>query len=212
VKRRRAGFTLIELAVSTGLVGLVVGLALTLTLGGRTAFVATAQQSKADALARRALQRVADELERAGIGTLVSDPNGPNGDQTITFLPMQNVVGGNAVWGNQVRIQRQPSPSDPDDGLDNDSDGVVDDGQLVLTRDLGTVDESSYVLCTHVRELFAGEVFNNLDDNGNGPADERGFNVQRTGSLLDLRICLELPAEGGRTVLSSVATSITLRN
>jgi hypothetical protein len=82
----------------------------------------------------------------------------------------------------------------------------------VLTRDVGALNESSVTLCTDIPELLAGEVANGLDDNGNGVVDESGFNVQRQGSLLAIRVGVVQPGAGSTSANSSVTTSITLRN
>jgi hypothetical protein len=181
-------------------------------LSGHRAFVSTTLQSTADSKARQALERIVAELGNAGIDNLTADPSGPNGDDEVAFLPLVNVVNGVAVLGNEVRIRRQASPTDPNDGVDNDGNGLVDEGELVLTRNVGAVNESSTVLCTEVPELLAGEKPNGLDDNGNGVVDESGFNVQRQGSLLAIRIGVVQPGAGGTSAEASVTTSVTLRN
>jgi type II secretory pathway pseudopilin PulG len=77
VRARRAGFTLVEMVVSIGLVGLVLGSSLAVMLSGHRAFVSTSMQSSADGKARQALERVVSELATAGVGSLTVDPSGP---------------------------------------------------------------------------------------------------------------------------------------
>jgi prepilin-type N-terminal cleavage/methylation domain-containing protein len=212
VRRRARGFTLLEMVVAVALVGLVFGSSLAMTMTGRQAFVSTTLTQSAEARARQALERIVNEIEVAEAEDLLIDPSGALGGTAIAFLPIVDVVAGVPVHGNELRIERLPAPGDPDDGADNDSDGLVDEGVIVLTRDIGGPSEMAVTLCTNVRELFAGEILNALDDNGNGVADEGGFNIQRVGSMVTIRICIEQPGPGGTSSIATVTTSITLRN
>jgi type II secretory pathway pseudopilin PulG len=212
VRRSRAGFTLLEMLLSTGLFGLVIGISLSVSLSSRDAIDRSVRQATAEAKVRRTMESVLAELAPAGATMLPSDPSGPNGDNRIVFFPLTGVAGGVAVWGEQTEIARRPCASDPDDGVDNDGDGSVDEGEIVLTRDLGGPNQVSYVLCTDVRELYNGETVNGLDDNGNGIADEQGFSLRRVGPLLEVRMCVELGTAGGQVLSAQTSTSITLRN
>jgi type II secretory pathway pseudopilin PulG len=209
VKRRTAGFTLLELAVSTGLLGLVVGSALAMSMAGRNAFTQANASVSANAKVRRALERAVSELNWAGADTL---SNCSAGASTVSFQPLESVAGGVAIWGPTRRLQLVPSANDPDDGIDNDGDGVIDECDLVLTIDVGGAGERSITLCTQVTEMFPGETLNGLDDNGNAIVDERGFNVESVGDFLTVRLSVAEPGENDRTTASSITTSITLRN
>ena len=211
MKRSRAGFTLIELMISTGLIGVMLGTGLAIVLSGNSAYRATILRLDADAKARRALERVVSELESAR-GDLTPDLSGSSGSSVVNFVQLVDVVNGVTVWGNPIRIARVAASEDPDDGIDNDNDGLIDEGLLVLTRDVGLVTERSIVLCTNVREMAAGEQANGADDNGNGLIDEAGFCVQRTTDLLTVRISIEQVGAGDARWTSNVTTAFNLRN
>jgi prepilin-type N-terminal cleavage/methylation domain-containing protein len=211
VRPTRRGFTLLELVLSIALIAMVLGSSLAMTLVGRNAYVATTLQAVADSKGRQVLQRLAKELENADDGNILLDP-GINGGSAMEFAPIVDVVGGALIFGNPVRIQRNPSPTDPDDGVDNDGNGIVDDGLILLTRDVGGADQNSAVLCSGVRELLEGEIADGDDDNGNGLIDEAGLSIRRAGKLVTIRITIEQPGPGGTTALSTLETSINLRN
>ena len=88
--------------------------------------------------------------------------------------------------------------------------GLVDDGLLVLTRDVGGNDQR-IVLCRGVREYFEGEVGDGDDDNGNGLTDERGFHIQRVDGVLFVRLSLEESVPTG-SVVRTLETAVRLRN
>src|SRR5262249_41383601 len=97
-------------------------------------------------------------------------------------------------------------------GVDDDGDGLVDERNLVMTRNVGTANEVSIVLCHDVARWYPGEISNVADDNGNGVVDESGFNVQRTGDLLTIRLCIEQPTAGGQKISATAETGVVLRN
>jgi len=211
VSRPRAGFTLIELLIAMSLVGLVMGSALAITLAGQGALRTTSMLVDSNSKARRALERTVEELQRAG-PDMVPDLTGVDGSDTVNFVQIIDIVAGVPIWSPTMRIERLPAAEDPADGIDNDGDGVIDEGDLVLTRNVGLLNQYSTVLCTNVRRLAEGEIANGVDDNGNGLADESGFNVQRATDLLTIRICIEEPGEGNATAITSVSASFNLRN
>jgi prepilin-type N-terminal cleavage/methylation domain-containing protein len=211
---RRSGFTLLEVVISSALLGVVLGASMMITLSGKRAFAEGNTRARAEAKARRALERVVAELANAGIDALTPAiaADGTVSTATLTFDPLQSVQAGAAVWGTSTRIARVASPEDPNDGVDNDSDGLVDEGVITLTRNVGDADEFTYVLCSNVPELLEGENANGTDDNQNGLVDEAGLSIQRIGSMLTVRISVEEPGEGGTSVTATVTTSVSLRN
>ncbi len=211
MSKSRAGFTLLEMLIATSVLGLVVGSSMMLTLRGNAALNRSSVMIAANLKARHALARVVEELQRAG-GTLTPSLSGSSGSDTVTFTSIADIVNGNPVWSNSTRLARTAAPEDADDGVDNDHDGLIDEGQIVLTRDVGLLTQVSIVLCTDVPERAAGELANGVDDNGNTLSDESGFCLQQQNDLLTVRITIEQPGQGGSSVLSSVETSFNLRN
>ena len=116
------------------------------------------------------------------------------------------------VSWEQNRLELRYEDDEVDDGIDNDGDGVVDEGVLVLIQDWMGPTEQEVVLCHGVREFLEGETPNMLDDNGNGLIDERGFSVDLDGENLTFRLSLERVDASGNTVIRTLESSVWLRN
>jgi prepilin-type N-terminal cleavage/methylation domain-containing protein len=210
MKSKRRGFTLLEMVISASLLSVIMGSALTMSLAGSAAFDRASLEQRTDAKVRRALERAVMEIEWAQSDAL--SPTCVTGSPSVIFQPLAGVAGGVAVWGVSRRLARVAAADDPDDGVDNDGDGVIDEGDLVLTIDPGGAGEFSITLCTQVTEMFPGETLNSLDDDGNGIADERGFNVEALGDLLTIRLSIAETSAGDTVTTSAIVTSVTLRN
>jgi hypothetical protein len=207
---RRAGFTLVEAIVAGSLMVLLLSSAVLAARGGMGAFRATQDTSGAETRVRRALDRVVFELLSAGASELLPNPAGDFGTDSLQFRKPIGLAGTAPVWGPILSLAFEYAPGELDDGLDNDGNGLVDDGQLVLTRDVGG-DEHRVVLCRNVAELLEGEIANGDDDNGNGVRDEGGFNVHRVGEVLFVRLSV-LEAMDTGTITRTLETSVRLRN
>ena len=99
-----------------------------------------------------------------------------------------------------------------DDGRDNNRNGLVDEGVVVLLRDAGGANEQRVVLCHGVRERLEGELVNGLDDNGNGLVDEKGFCLQWVDGVLALWLSIELIDGNGMHEVRTLQTSVRIRN
>jgi hypothetical protein len=119
---------------------------------------------------------------------------------------------GVVVWGAPTRLTFELEPSEADNDADDDGDGAIDEQRLVLTRDVGTLDEVSIVICNGLSEHAAGEIENGLDDNGDGRADEPGFFVRRVGDLLTIRLTTLGLVPGGTPFATNQQSSVVLRN
>jgi hypothetical protein len=226
-RRGRAGFTVLETVLALALFAVVTTSALYAARGGMGAFRATRGVSDAEARVRRAIERVAIELMSAGASELAEntgDLDGPLGSHDFDYakpqswpLPALNLaVAENApgyglpLFGPVHRLAFEYAPGETNDGTDEDGNGLVDDGVLVLVRDIDG-DEHRSVLCRGVREMLEGEVPDGDDDNGNGVVDEAGFNVRRDGDVLVVRLSVEESSESG-IVVRTLETSVRLRN
>ena len=72
----------------------------------------------------------------------------------------------------------------------------------------------SVVLGNFVSEYLEGEIWNNLDDNGNGIADEQGLcmTYDEDSATLMIRITIQQVGEKGRVSTSTVQTAVRIRN
>lgn len=213
-RRRSAcsGFTLYEVAITVGLLGLV--FAATGMVSRSTSDLAnfSGEKSRTEARARRTLDRVVEELAMAGSGMLTPDPAAPGWTDDLDFQCATGVAGGVATWGQLTSLLWEREPAELADGQDNDGDGLIDEGRVVLVRSTGLPNERRVVLCSSVAEFAEGETAAIGDENGNGLEDERGFSLQRDGELLTVRLTLQEQVEQGQVLTTSVRTSIRLRN
>jgi hypothetical protein len=116
------------------------------------------------------------------------------------------------TFGPVTRIEWRPDPNDPTDGADNDGDGLVDEGEIVISRNFGSAGQQDTVIATSVPRLLLGELPNGADDNGNGLQDEAGlsFELLADGSV---RVRLTVQArKQGTTFSSTVEATVLPRN
>ena len=209
---RCGGFTLLELLLAISLLGIVLAATAIVSSTGYNTYRASSAQSMAESRARRALDRAANEL-RTAVADSLPNPGGNFGMDTLDFRQAVGVDGaGSLVLGPLTRLAFVLDGAEAANGADDDGDGLADEGELVLTRDVGGAAERRVVLVRPVRALLEGEATNLADDNGNGLVDERGFCVQRLGDVLTLRLTLEDFEPNGRRILRTVETSIRTRN
>jgi prepilin-type N-terminal cleavage/methylation domain-containing protein len=209
---RRGGFTLLELVVATALLSLVLGAMGLVQMRTRDASRAGMEREQVESSCRRTLDRVAQELQGVGHSLIFPDPSSNLGSSSITYQHPTGVSPlGVVSWDNPSSLVLQLEPGEIDNGLDDNGDGLVDERQLVLTKNVGALNAISTVICSGIAELGEGEDANGLDDNGNGVVDEAGFNVRKVGDLLTIRLTVEGPGKGG-IISTSLQTSIVLHN
>jgi hypothetical protein len=149
----------------------------------------------------------------ADLDSLAGFPASPGHDRTVTYDVIEDVspADGSITWETR-RLQHQYDPDDANDGLDNDGDGLIDEGRVVLIRDSGGADEQTVVLCSDVREYLEGESADGTDQNGNGLIDERGLCFELAAGRLTIRLTLEVLDAEGRHATRTVETTVHLRN
>jgi hypothetical protein len=203
---------LVEQAIGITILLLMFGAVGLASIHSQRAFQAANTQDGLQIRARRSLDRIADEVEMAGASGLVPLPTLPFGSSTISFATPTGIIGGVVQWGDTTRIQFQYSATDPKDGVDNDGNGMIDDGQVVLTRHLGLANQQSVVLVHGVTEYMDGENANAADDNANGLIDEKGLSFDIQGKTLTIRLTLGNKDARGTLNERTVETSVRLRN
>lgn len=209
----RSGATLIELLFVLGLLGTVLGSLLSMS-GVSTRLCETGvTHANLEASARRALERLGRELASARASSVAGLAEAPLWQPELVFdrLGSMRPGDGRIVW-DACRAQFRHEPGETDNGRDDDGDGLVDEGELVLVLDAGGAAENPLVLARGVRELAEGELANGLDDNANGLVDENGVAFARDGRDLRLYLTLEGLARDGARVTRSLETTIWARN
>jgi len=210
----RTGFTLLEVVISAGLFMLFTGGALLMANASSSALRTGSTYSDLDARARRALAEVCDLLRLADAqGLWPAGVVAPASTHELEFQRALGHDGTNISWDLVEKLILESDPSDPDDGVDNDGDGLVDECRVVWIDDFGEPTERRKTLCHDVAESLDGEVPGNLvDDNDNDLDDERGFCIDLDGEIATVRLTLEGRDGDGLLIRSTVQRSVALRN
>lgn len=209
----RSGVTVIEVMI-TVVVGLTVMGAVTMTTSTNTRALQNGGVISAlQARSTRVLERIVRELALADLDSLAGFPVSPAFTNGITYdVPIDvSTATGDVTWQTN-RVEWRQDPADPDDGLDNDGDGLIDEGRVVLITDFGGANQRDTILSKGVAEYAEGEVANGNDDNGNVLIDERGLCFEFDGTNMTIRLTLE--KSGNQALLNqhSVTTMVRLRN
>lgn len=212
-----AAFTAIELLIALVLLTTVMGVVIQSTERGFALFRESSIRGDTQLRASRALRRITGELLSAGAGTLNPDLEPPAvgpymGSSSLRFANAEAWAGGVTAWSSTTRLFWQIAPDELDNGVDDNGNGVADEGVLVLVRDEGLPSELSVVLASDVREYLEGELPNGLDDNGNGLTDEGGLSFSLDQRSLVVRLSLEVPDGRGGSLIRTLQSSVSLRN
>jgi len=211
-RRGKRGFTSLEVLISTAILGMLMGgvsLIMHTSLG---AYREAQLSAELEGRLRRAVDRVAQELVSTGADVITPDPSGEFGSSTLEFRRAIGLTGDVVNWGSRMNISFDYEAGEIDDGVDNNGNGLVDEGVLALDLNVGAANEKRVVICHGVSELGEGEAINLDDDNGNGVKDEAGFNVRLEDDVLVLRLTLEAIDRNGTLVQRSVETGVRFRN
>lgn len=201
------GFTLVEISIASAILMIVIGSLTMMALASDRAFQTGTTVAQLEARASGAMHQIVQDL------TIAQHPPaiGPNGD-VVDYVQAVDFVMGEPVLTLPRRLAFEYEGGELDDGIDNNGNGLVDEGQVVLTEDVGTATERRRVLTRWVPELLEGEIENGVDDNGNGLVDERGFTVVLAGETVTVMLTLQRVDSGTRLMSRSSVTSTRLRN
>lgn len=211
---RRAGFSLTELSLSVFLLGsmtLVAGFATDRCFG---MFRQQRAEQEVSIAVGRALQRIVKELAFAGYDGLAPKPAAPFDTETLTYRACAgyDTDAAETDWDVERTIRFEYDVGEVDDDVDNDGDGLVDEGLVVLIENEGEADERRTVLAHGVREYLQGEQPDGDDDNGNGLVDEQGLSFAFSGEVLTVRLSLQGVGPGGAVVIKTMQTGVFVRN
>lgn len=204
-RRTRSGMTVMEVVLALSIFVGVGGTILIATQALSSAFRTGTSLSTLDSQTRAGLESMAGLLEQADsstLGTPTSDPF--YGEKEVLFQRAIGFEGGAVVHDTPDRILLEESPFDATDGVDNDGNGLVDEGWIVWVQHDGEADEQRHVLVRNVALAGDGEVpGNGIDDNENGIIDEGGLSFVWNEKSVTIRLTVE------RAVSSAVATQRT---
>lgn len=209
---RRGGYSLIELCIALALFVIVIGSFAMVSRSGDQMFRTGTVVSHLESQVNIATDRVMRELRIAGIDTIAPDPAPGAGGSEISYQQAVSDEFGSPDWTPTRRLYFEYEIGELNDGIDNNGNGLVDEGRLILTEDFGGPNEHQRVLTRWVAEFLEGEVENGVDDNGNGLVDESGFTLERVGASFVVRLTLQRMVSGGQLVTRTGRTSTKPRN
>ena len=206
-----AGYTFVEILMALSVLGIILMSTGALSAAGYDAQRVTRENTELESRASRCANRVAAELMASSDTVMFPDSADEFGSEVVNFRQPIGLNGAGIIWGPLNQLTREYDPAEVDDGLDNDGDGLIDEGQLVLVRNVGDPNERRTILTRGVAEMGAGEILDGLDNNGNGVIDEGGFNVRRIGTVMQVHLHLE-DLDQGRLIDRSIDTAVRMRN
>jgi hypothetical protein len=209
----RTGTTLIEVALASSLLVVVGSTAILAARSTTQAYRTETTIAELDRVGRQAMAEVEAGLQAADAGAVTpAAVSAPFSSSSIEFARCTGFAAA-IQYGPAERLVFEQDPLDPDDGVDDDGDGTIDEGRLVWLENPGTAAEVRRVLVPWVAESASREEQGNgLDDNGNGLIDESGFSVVFEGSLATVRLTLVRRDQAGFLVEHEIARTIALRN
>lgn len=206
------GYTLVELAIAAALLTVALGSLALMGTSSAGALSEGASQADLDAHLRRTVARIGEELLPSGLAVVLPAAFPPRGCSDLAYRKSGGPVNGRNTWAETRRFAFAYERGEIDDGLDNNQNGLVDEGVVEWTIGAGLPGEQTVTLCHGVRELDWREEDNDLDDDGDGLVDERGFAFQRSGSVLRVSLTLERFDAQRRSIVRSLETTVQPRN
>jgi hypothetical protein len=205
----QGGFTLVEVVLVGLLLVAVLG-SVALVAGSSDRMYRTGSlSSQLEFQAGTTMERVCEELRKAGVDTLFPVPDEDVGSSSVQYVQATELVGGVVQWTPVRRLELELEVGEVDDGLDNNGNGLVDEGRLVLVEDAGA---RRRVLTRWVARYLEGEIANGVDDNGNGLIDESGFSLEFQDGAVLVRLTLERRTTDGVLLRRTARSSVTPRN
>ncbi len=207
-----SGYTTVEVLLGAALMAsmlLVAGLA---TQRCMAMFRQHRASEAVSSSASRLLQRVASELAFARRSSLQPATLETQGASTLLFQRSLGVEKGEVQWSPPLTLRWEREPGELDDGLDNDGNGLIDEGQLLWIESEGLAEERRVVFGHGLCEFLPGETFDGVDEDGDGLIDERGLCFSAEGNVLTIRLGVQGRTPTDTILTRVVETSVFVRN
>lgn len=213
-RSNNSGLSLTELLIALAVLSMVMGSIVTASITSQGAYSQGISTTDLETRVNRAIERIVRDLSSANSAAL--NPPAADGDDNLEFQRPVDSIDGAIVWGPVTRYAFELMPGELDNNLDDNGNGLVDEGSLVRIEDPGGPNQSRLVVANRVSEFLEGEDPNGLDDNGNGLVDEKGlaFSLEvgdETNALL-VRLSLQGVGSNGATFSRTAQTRVALRN
>ena len=177
---RSHGFSLVEMMVALGLLGIILTSLSMVLRQTRKSYRTGSAIMAVENQGARAMREVVDSLRTADLTSLGAIPAPPLSAPTLDYQVNLGFVGTQTVWSDPMRLRFDPAA-----------------GTIVRTEDVGGPNQASVTLGRNIPRLLEGELLNGVDDNGNGLRDEPGFSLTREGDLLVVRLTIQAPGPDG---------------
>jgi len=210
--RRSAGFTVVEVMIAVVLSGLMLGAITVIFDSNRKALRTGATADNLEEQAYQTVHEIRKLLAASGTDAITPMPVHPLHTSAIQFQRGVDIDNAELVWSDPERLVLEYSPSEKNNGVDDDGNGLVDECRILWIQDEGGPNERTIVVSNWVSEYLEGENADKKDDNGNGMAAERGLTFTFDEDLITVYLTLQRPDPNGLMLTKTVSTTIALRN
>lgn len=136
-RSREEGYTLIEVAVVLSMSLLIMQGVFNVMFHWERLFTEQVKHFTLDQSAERILQRLAEEIRSADPATLV--PTVVSNSSTVQFQRVTGFSGGAAQLGSAVTFGFALAPGETANGVDQNGNGLADDGYITMTEGGSTI-------------------------------------------------------------------------
>jgi prepilin-type N-terminal cleavage/methylation domain-containing protein len=172
VSPSRRGFSLLELMITLSLSGVALYSIAAIVHASSGFYKVSSSNMDLQGKGSRAIHQIADALRGTALDSIAALPLAPLTDTSLLFQTIGPYSGQATTTFDPAQITLQA-------------------GEIVRTDSFLLPEEQRKTLLTGVSDLFEGESFNGLDDNGNGFIDEPGLFFARQGSTIIVGLTLQ---------------------
>ena len=170
------GFTLIELMIVLVIFAIISATALSLLVTSQNTYSSGITIANLENQARTVVEQLVNEIQQSSVSRLSPAP--PALPEYLDAMTYQintgyNTGTGSIQWSTPISLSFQYADGETDDGLDNNSNGMIDEGFLVRTRDGATervtyyVQDDGFRLSLERNKLRIFLALQNTDNRGN---------------------------------------------
>lgn len=208
---RRRGAALLQVAVATVIAVIGLGIAGTALSRAQTTSRDSALRTALDRRRAQGIDALIDALQDASASSIATDLSAGAAASSLTFRAKVGISGDTPTLGEATTLEWVIDPRETDNGLDDDRDGLVDEGFVRRTVGTGGTARTDVIVRDVCRRL-EGETVNSNDDNGNGAADERGFLLIRSGNRIRVWLSVSARMRDGTTSVRTMGGSVDVSN
>jgi prepilin-type N-terminal cleavage/methylation domain-containing protein len=192
-KHRQSGFSLIEVMIVTTIFFVVLGAIFQVMSIGLYTYQSGDAMVAIQNQARRIVDKIANEIQAAGLSTISPTPpaTGSEGTHTITFQCSTGYSGDSIQWGDVTTIAFGYESGETDNGVDDDGDTLIDEGLIT-------------------RSVVSGE--STVTETLGMWVKENGLSFNLNRSLLIITIEMERKDIRGEILETSLTTSVQIKN